>query len=256
MSYLSDIHGAGSFTPLACPSEPPQHRHQVEEVDQSGIALWFSGGGPISPRMTRWRNWRLAIKRIADIVISLAVLLLALPFLVAIGLAIRGTSAGGAIFRQRREGLGGHPIEILKFRSVYSEHCDEAGLCQMSRNDPRVTPLGRFLRRTSLDELPQLVNVLKGEMSLVGPRPHPAGLMAAGQRYQDLVPFYEARLAMKPGITGWAQAHGLRGPTCDPEMARRRVEHDIAYIQNFTLALDARIVARTFVNEFLRGSGG
>jgi lipopolysaccharide/colanic/teichoic acid biosynthesis glycosyltransferase len=118
-----------------------------------------------------------------------------------------------------------------------------------------VTPVGRFLRRTSLDELPQLVNVIVGDMSLVGPRPHVEGMLAAGVDYAELVPYYNLRHVMRPGLSGWAQANGLRGPTDSAEAARARIDHDVAYIQNFSIWLDLKIIWLTLVKEFVTGSG-
>jgi lipopolysaccharide/colanic/teichoic acid biosynthesis glycosyltransferase len=118
-----------------------------------------------------------------------------------------------------------------------------------------VTAVGRFIRRTSIDELPQLINVLRGEMSLVGPRPHVAGMKAAGMPYRTLVPYYDARLAMPPGLTGWAQANGYRGMTTDAASAIARVDHDIAYVQNFSVWMDIKIIGKTIVGEFMTGSG-
>lgn len=253
MTQLSVVEIYRDITPFNSSTLSAPEPTGAPFADQSGLPLKLADGMPELPRTSRWQ---LLAKRLADIVVSLAALLVLLPLLVAVAAAIRLTSSGGVIFRQQREGLDGRMIEIFKFRSIYAEHCDSAGLCQTGIGDPHVTPVGRFIRRTSIDELPQLVNILKGDMSLVGPRPHPPGMRAAGRPYEELVPYYRARTAMKPGLTGWAQAHGLRGLTHDADQARRRIDHDIAYIQNFSLALDARIIARTFVNEFLRGSGG
>lgn len=128
---------------------------------------------------------------------------------------------------------------------MYADRCDAAGIAQATANDNRVTRIGAFIRRTSVDELPQLINVLRGDMSLVGPRPHVPGMQAAGMDYQDLVPHYAFRQSMRPGLTGWAQCQGLRGPTTDQIRALRRIGHDFAYVQNFSLWLDARIVWKT-----------
>ena len=133
--------------------------------------------------------------------------------------------------------------------------CDLSGQAQTSVNDERMTGLGRLLRKTNLDELPQLWNVLVGDMSLVGPRPHVSGQLAAGMRYGDAVNYYDQRLLMKPGITGWAQANGLRGPTTNFRVAKSRIDHDLAYIQNFSLWLDMKIVLRTIYFELFHSSG-
>ena len=187
---------------------------------------------------------QLLLKRVMDVVLAVLALVVLGPALILLAIAIRLTSKGPALFRQDRDGLNGRVISVYKFRSMY-----------IDRGEAGVTPLGRFIRRTSIDELPQLLNVIRGDMSLVGPRPHPVGLLAAGGPYETLVPYYHARHVMKPGISGWAQANGLRGSTDDATMARARIEHDIAYIQNFNLLLDIRIMIRTVQREFVTGTG-
>lgn len=209
---------------------------------QSGLPLTFSGSGPSPIEVDAVRNVRLCCKRGIDIAIALAALIALSPLLLATALAIAATSPGGVLFWQVREGQHGHRFLICKFRSL-------------SPCGRYLTPVGRFLRRTSIDELPQLYNVLKGEMSLVGPRPHVPDMMAAGGRYEDLVPYYRARQVMKPGLTGWAQVNGLRGGTHDAEQARARIDHDLAYVQNFTLLLDLRIMLLTLLREFPLGTG-
>ena len=189
-----------------------------------------------------------------DIGICLGALLVLAPLLLLVALAIKLTSRGPVLYRQRRPGLDGVPFQLLKFRSMHIEHCDD-GSRQATVADSRVTMVGRFIRATSIDELPQLWNVLVGEMSLVGPRPMVEGQLAAGRDYRDLVPYYEFRLKMKPGLTGWAQANGLRGSTNDAISAIRRIDHDCAYIQNFSLLLDVRAMVKTVRSEFLNGSG-
>jgi lipopolysaccharide/colanic/teichoic acid biosynthesis glycosyltransferase len=144
---------------------------------------------------------------------------------------------------------------MLKFRTMYDDHADPTGQAQTRPDDERITPVGRLLRRTSIDELPQLINVITGDMSLVGPRPHVAGMLAAGIDYAELVPYYNLRHTMRPGLSGWAQANGLRGPTDSAEIARARIDHDIAYIQNFSIWLDLKIIWLTLVKEFVTGSG-
>nr|WP_255714086.1 sugar transferase [Pelagibacterium xiamenense] len=190
-----------------------------------------------------------------DVLLAAMALSVLWPFLLAIAIAIRTTSKGPALFCQMREGHNGRSFAIYKFRTMYTEACDTSGVAQTVAHDPRVTPLGGVLRRTNVDELPQLFNVLRGEMSLVGPRPHPIGMQAAGQPYRDLVPYYDLRLAMKPGLSGWAQVSGLRGPTRNPVLARARIDHDIAYIQNFSVLLDLKIIMRTVFQEMRHGSG-
>lgn len=224
-------------------------------MPQSGLMLTLIEGQPVLSRPTPLRVAQLAVKRCFDIAFSLLALILFLPGFVAVAMFVRLSSAGPVFFSQPREGLNGQPIGVLKFRTMYVDRCDVTGVMQTVRDDPRVTPVGRFLRRTSIDELPQLINVLKGEMSLIGPRPHAFGMLAGGVPYDGLVPYYSARQAMKPGLSGWAQAHGLRGPTDDPARARARIDHDLAYIENFSLLLDLRIIWKTVRQEFLNGTG-
>jgi len=195
------------------------------------------------------------VKRLFDIAGSAAGLLVLSPLLLGIALAIKLTSAGPVLFWQERVGFRGQRFRILKFRTLFSDRCDPSGRSQIDREDNRVTPIGRILRTKSLDELPQLVNVLRGEMSLVGPRPHVSGMQIEGRTYEVAVPYYAEREAMKPGITGWAQVNQFRGPTLDFTTAVARVHHDIAYIQNFSLALDMQILLMTIWIEALRGTG-
>ncbi|MDF2799488.1 MAG: exopolysaccharide biosynthesis protein [Devosia sp.] len=198
---------------------------------------------------------QVQVKRLADIVLALVGLLVLAPLLLLVAALVAATSPGPVLFRQQREGLGGKLFWALKFRSMQSTCCDRSGVAQTRKHDPRLTPVGAFIRRTSLDELPQLFNVLRGEMSLVGPRPHVPGMLAGGRTYRELVPFYEQRLALRPGLTGWAQANGLRGSTSDPVAARSRIEFDLAYGQNCSLWLDLKILVLTARNQFLTGSG-
>lgn len=198
--------------------------------------------------------WHLSAKRALDILGATIGLVLLAPLLIIVALAIKATSPGPVFFRQKREGLKGKTFEALKFRSMAVTLGDASGISQTIKDDPRVTPVGRFIRRTSIDELPQLLNVLKGEMSLVGPRPHVPGMMAAGRPYREVVPYYDRRLEMLPGITGWAQVNGLRGETRNPSKARERIDHDLAYIQNFSIWLDLKIIVLTVAREFVTGS--
>ena len=177
------------------------------------------------------------------------------PVFLLTALAIKSTSAGPVLFKQRRVGLDNRDFSVYKFRTMYVDRQDLSGVRQTLEDDPRITPIGRLLRRTSVDEVPQIINILMGDMSFVGPRPHVAGMLAGGLAYDELVPYYDLRHAMKPGLTGWAQANGFRGPTIDPVRARQRVDHDIAYIQNFSLRLDLIIIARTAWREFVTGTG-
>jgi len=197
----------------------------------------------------------LAVKRLVDIVASAAALILLSPLLLAIAIAIYMQDGRAVLFRQERWGLRQRVIKVLKFRTMYAEQGDRSGAAQARAYDPRVTPLGRFLRRTSLDELPQLFNVLAGDMSLVGPRCHPIGMLAAGQPYEELVLDYHLRHIVKPGMTGLAQSNGYRGPTIDAETARRRIEFDLQYIRDFSLLEDLRILVKTIIVEMRGGSG-
>jgi len=214
----------------------------------------WEGAGPASARARSVRARQLRIKRFIDVVGAIAALSLLSPLFIVAAFAVRLDGAGSVIFRQERLGLDGKRFVMVKFRTLRADHCDPSGLDQVSLSDPRLTRTGRFLRQTSIDELPQLINVLAGDMSLVGPRPHVPGMKAAGMPYEELVPNYPARLSMTPGITGWAQANGLRGPTRDAHLARERIEHDLHYIEHFSLAFDLRILGLTIWREFITGA--
>jgi lipopolysaccharide/colanic/teichoic acid biosynthesis glycosyltransferase len=159
-----------------------------------------------------------------------------------IAVAIRLDSPGPVLFWQWRRGLHGKPIRVYKFRSMYNDLEDKACKQQTTPHDPRVTRVGRFLRRHSLDELPQLFNVLRGDMSLVGPRPHALEMSVNGQPLECVTETYRYRYSIKPGITGWAQVNGCRGQLNTIEKVVRRVEHDLHYIQNWSLILDLKIL--------------
>ena len=181
------------------------------------------------------------IKRASDVVLSLLILLLISPLLLLVALGVKLSSPGPVIFRQRRTGLDGEIIEVYKFRSMTTQ--DNGPVVQQAtRDDPRITPFGAFIRRTSLDELPQFVNVLQGRMSIVGPRPH---AVAHNEQYRKIVKAYMARHKVRPGITGWAQVNGLRGETDTVDKMARRVEYDLEYLRNWSLGLDLLIIART-----------
>lgn len=188
---------------------------------------------------------KLRVKRSVDILLSVLALAFLSPVLAIAALGVRLSGPGPVLFRQERHGLMGRPFVMYKFRTVHHDKCDAAGISQLRAGDPRVTAFGRLLRVTSVDELPQLINIIKGEMSLVGPRPHPIGILAAGRPYEELVPHYHRRHAVKPGLTGLAQCNGYRGPTDDARRARARIEHDLRYIEIQSLGLDLRIMART-----------
>jgi putative colanic acid biosynthesis UDP-glucose lipid carrier transferase len=186
---------------------------------------------------------QLAAKRLLDLVVTVVALPLVLPALAVIGAAVALDSPGPVLFRQRRVGFNRQPFQIYKFRTMRTFE-DEAVLQQACQGDARVTRVGRVLRRFSIDELPQLLNVLKGEMSLVGPRPH---AMAHDDKYGQIIAFYAMRHNVKPGITGWAQVNGWRGATPEVHMMRRRVEHDLWYVDHWSLWVDIKILVVTVV---------
>ncbi|HEX9183220.1 MAG TPA: undecaprenyl-phosphate glucose phosphotransferase [Burkholderiales bacterium] len=183
------------------------------------------------------------IKRASDLVLATAILTMISPLMLAIAAAVKLTSRGTVLFKQRRYGLDGREIVVYKFRTM-RVHEDGAVVTQATRGDARVTPLGAFLRRTSLDELPQFVNVLQGRMSVVGPRPH---AVAHNEMYRKLIPGYMIRHKVRPGITGLAQVSGLRGETDTLDKMRARVQADLAYLRNWSLLLDLKIVLMTIV---------
>jgi putative colanic acid biosynthesis UDP-glucose lipid carrier transferase len=181
------------------------------------------------------------VKSISDLVLSALILVLISPVLLVIAIGVRHSSPGPVLFRQRRNGLDGEEIVVYKFRSMRAQD-DGQVVPQATKDDPRVTPFGGFLRRTSLDELPQFINVLQGRMSIVGPRPH---AVAHNEQYRQLIRAYMVRHKVKPGITGWAQIHGQRGETDTIEKMQARVEYDLEYLRNWSLLLDLQIIART-----------
>jgi polysaccharide biosynthesis protein PslA len=186
-------------------------------------------------------------KRVEDVLLGvLALIAFALPMLL-IALAIRLDSPGPILFRQTRTGRHERSFAMLKFRTMHHELQDLEAAQQTTRDDQRVTRLGALLRRTSLDELPQLFNVLRGDMALVGPRPHAPGTRAAGRLFHEVVPHYAARHRVRPGLTGLAQVRGLRGETDTEEKLERRVESDLEYIERWSVGLDLLIVLRTAV---------
>ncbi len=177
-----------------------------------------------------------SIKRIFDFIFALLALIALMPLWIVIAVWILVTSPGGIFFRQKRTGYNGNVFELLKFRSMYIN--DEADEEQSTEHDRRITAVGRMLRRTSLDELPQLINVLKGDMSIIGPRPH---MLKHTEYYSKLIPDYMRRHEMRPGLTGLAQVKGFRGPTPRVEDMAKRVEADLEYIDKFSLWLDMKI---------------
>ena len=191
-----------------------------------------------------------AAKRGMDMLLSALALVGLAPLFAAVAMFIRLESPGPVLFRQKRFGLGGRAIEVLKFRSMYMHACDPKGEKRTLAWDPRVTRMGRVLRRLSIDELPQLLNVLRGDMSLVGPRPHPLHMRVGEEYYFDVVTQYRVRHIVRPGITGWAQVNGSRGEVDTIAKARRRVELDLWYLENWSVELDLRIILRTICGGF------
>ena len=186
------------------------------------------------------------VKKLEDLILGAALTVALAPLLLLIALLIKIDSRGPVFFRQPREGFNNQTFRIWKFRSMYTEQAETDAIRQARKGDPRVTRVGRFLRRSSLDELPQLFNVLSGEMSLVGPRPHAPSTRAGERLFADVVSTYAARHKVKPGITGWAQVNGWRGETDTEEKLLARVEHDLHYIDNWSVLFDLAILFRSF----------
>ena len=190
---------------------------------------------------TPFTGTNLLVKRLSDLVIAAIIVVLISPLLLAIAIGIKLSSRGPVIFKQRRNGLDGDEIVVYKFRSMTTQD-DGDVVVQATRNDPRITRFGAFLRSTSLDELPQFFNVLQGTMSVVGPRPH---AVTHNDAYRQIIKAYMVRHKVKPGITGWAQINGQRGETDTIDKMRTRVEYDLEYLRNWSLGLDLRIIAGT-----------
>ncbi|WP_396267806.1 undecaprenyl-phosphate glucose phosphotransferase [Ideonella sp.] len=200
------------------------------------------GGLPVvGLHLTPFSGINGLLKRASDLVLAALILVLISPVLLAVAIGVKLSSPGPVLFKQRRTGLDGEIIEVYKFRSMLSMD-NGAVVKQATRDDPRITKFGAFIRKTSLDELPQFVNVLQGRMSIVGPRPH---AVAHNEQYRKIVRAYMARHKVKPGITGWAQVNGLRGETDTVDKMARRVEFDLEYLRNWSLGLDLLIIART-----------
>ncbi len=192
----------------------------------------------------------MVFKRLEDIILSLFILLLISPLLIIISLAVKITSPGPVIFRQTRYGMDGKPIKVWKFRSMVVMENDTE-VKQATKDDVRVTNVGKFLRRTSLDELPQFFNVLFGEMSIVGPRPH---AVSHNEQYRSLIEGYMLRHKVKPGITGWAQINGWRGETDTLDKMEKRIEFDLEYIRSWSVWLDLKIIVMTIFKGFVNKS--
>jgi Undecaprenyl-phosphate glucose phosphotransferase len=190
-------------------------------------------------------GWGLFLKNVFDRVIASTAIVVLAPVMLAVAVAIRLESKGPVLFKQKRYGFNNELIEVFKFRSMHANRCDAHATTLVSKGDPRVTRVGRFIRKTSLDELPQLFNVLTGQLSLVGPRPHATQAKAADTLYEQVVDGYFARHRVRPGITGWAQVNGWRGETDTREKIEQRVKHDLDYIDHWSLMFDVKILMRT-----------
>jgi exopolysaccharide biosynthesis polyprenyl glycosylphosphotransferase len=192
-------------------------------------------------------GWRWAVKAAEDWILAFGALVVAALPMALIAIAIRLETSGPVFFRQKRIGFNNHAFEVLKFRTLHDEAAEHDILNQVTVGDPRVTKVGAFLRRTSLDELPQILNVLRGEMSFVGPRPHAPGTLAGGRPFEEIAARYPARHRVKPGLTGLAQVRGWRGPTDTEDKLVQRLISDLEYVENWSLWLDAKILIRTLV---------
>lgn len=208
-------------------------------IDFGGIPIFSIFSTPL----TGIESW---VKRLQDLFLAGFVIAMIFPLLIIIGILIKFTSKGPILFIQKRYGLNGEEVKVYKFRTM-SVCEDDPIFTQTKKNDPRVTKLGNFLRRTSLDELPQFFNVLRGELSIVGPRPHP---VAMNEHYRHLIDDYMLRHKIKPGITGWAQINGWRGETETLEKIKKRVEFDLEYIRNWSIWFDLKIIVLTIFRGF------
>lgn len=220
----------------------------TEELSDRPTEEQLDRAAAVTPACHR-AGWHSLFKVMLDRSLAAAAVVLLAPLLGAIALAVRLDSPGPSLFRQERDGLNGRIFRVLKFRSMRME-ASTPGLRQTVQGDPRCSRLGRFLRRSSLDELPQLFNVLCGDMSLVGPRPHAVDMRTEHRLGYEIVPGYALRHRVRPGITGLAQVSGLRGATHTAEQLRARVECDLDYINGWSLALDMRILGRTVLKVF------
>ena len=190
-------------------------------------------------------DWDVVMKWLFDKIIGGLILIGVLPIMALVALAVKLDSRGPALFKQKRYGFNNDLIEVYKFRSMYTDQSDATAAKLVTKGDPRVTRVGRFIRKTSIDELPQLFNVLKGELSLVGPRPHAVLAQARERAFADIVDGYFARHRVKPGVTGWAQINGWRGEIDHDDKIRYRTEFDLYYIENWSLLFDLKILFLT-----------
>lgn len=195
-------------------------------------------------------DWNLVFKWLFDKIVALIAIILLSPVMIVTAIAIKLESKGPVIFKQKRHGFNNELIEIYKFRSMYTDMSDADASKLVTKSDPRVTKVGRFIRKTSIDELPQFFNVLKGELSVVGPRPHALQAKADNKLYYEAVDGYFARHKVKPGVTGWAQINGWRGETDTVEKIMQRVHHDLYYIENWSIFLDLYILFMTPIRLF------
>jgi Undecaprenyl-phosphate glucose phosphotransferase len=191
------------------------------------------------------RDWDSVAKRIFDLFFTVVALLLLWPVMIGAAIAVKTTSKGPVFFKQKRHGFNNETINVWKFRSMYTELSDPTAKKAVTKNDPRVTPVGRFLRKSSIDELPQLFNVLNGSLSLVGPRPHAVMAQTGDLKYADVVEHYFARHKVKPGVTGWAQINGWRGEIDNSDKIKFRTAFDLHYIENWSLMFDLKILFLT-----------
>jgi Undecaprenyl-phosphate glucose phosphotransferase len=228
-----DVYLGGDLVAYRFPGSPPR---------------FFAGVPAFHIVRVPFSGWSRVIKLLEDKLAAVLLLTLMAPLMLAIAVAIRLDTPGPVLFRQQRYGFNNAPIRVFKFRSMHHNSEAHFGFLQARRHDRRVTRVGRLLRRTSLDELPQIFNVLEGTMSLVGPRPHPLELH---DQFAALIDGYSGRHRVKPGITGWAQVNGWRGETDTIEKMRSRIEHDIFYIEHWSLSLDLRILLMTAFRGWL-----
>lgn len=243
------MHPGTASSTIALPS--PVHDNVIAGIGRDSPGIRDESWIHVALR----KPYQFALKRTFDIGVSSLALVVLLPFLAAIAAMIVIENRGPVFFSQLRWGRGGKLIRVYKFRSMRTDMCDETGVAQTKENDPRVTRVGAFLRKTNLDELPQLINIIMGDMSIVGPRCHVPGMLAAGRLYEDLVEEYHLRHLVRPGLTGLAQVNGLRGPTEREDVSRSRIAHDIDYVRNFSIMLDLQIFARTLIKEIRGGTG-
>lgn len=227
----------------SCADDPKQSTTQATHL--AGVQMVLAAKRPLD-------RWELLVKAFVDKVFSLLVIIWLLPLMIMVAVAIKLDGPGPVLFRQKRYGKNNSEFDIFKFRTMTVAG---SGELQTQLSDPRVTRVGRFLRRTSFDELPQLFNVLRGEMSLVGPRPHPIAMRTDSLLSEEIVSEYTHRHRVKPGITGWAQINGSRGATSTAAQVKRRVELDLSYIENWSIFLDIKILVLTPIRLILDRNG-